>query len=1506
MKSSIPMHVLNICGRLLAAATFIAALPVNSRALEPGPLLSPKEALAKMTYPEGFTVDLLACEPDLVQPIAFCWDERGRLWVVEGNTYPKRAGNPPTPRPDDDPHLDILTKEESAGLFEGKDRIVIFSDEDGDGTYETRKVFLDNLNLVSGIEVGFGGVYIGAAPYFLHVPLDASGEKPAGPPRVLADGFGWQDTHETLNSFIWGPDGWLYGCHGVFTQSQVRVCTGPAGTRKRFPMNCAYWRWHPVRQEFELFAQGTSNPWGLDFNAKGQFFSEACVIPHFWHVIPGAYYLRQSNPLGHFNPYVYQNIDTIADHSHFAGKAHRQSPLEASDFGGGHAHCGLCIYDGVNFPAAYRGQPLIGNIHGKRINQESLIPDRSGYKASHAPDFLHSNDFNFTAVTLKQAPDGSVVFSDWYDKQKCHSGVSEIWDRSNGRLYRVKYAKGWAPWKPSSDVWSAPSTLGHQLQENGWLSRVARRRIAEAAAKAPVDPGLVAKARDLIGSDLPAETRLRLMWWLHATNDGSNPSAWKERLRDADADIRQWAVRLSVEQGSADEGLLSEFQRMAKHDPSPVVRLALASALQRMPGKSRWELAAALLEHGEDAQDHNLPQMLWYGVEPSVPEAPERALQLAKASRLEVPAALIVRRLAEVRSDAVNALLLNAIGEASSVKKAGFFLHPLAEAVQGRFELTAPKEWAAAYEKLGSLVQSSVMNAESVTLLDARSRIGAAFNDPKAWSDLTSIAEDRSALLDRRQRALQTITAGNPASLDTLLLKLLPDAELRLDALRAGASVSLSKDATVASLPPFFGAVLERYPSLNPKEKAAAVLAFSGRLATANLLLDAVESKRVPHNDLPMFAARQIGGLQNDATTKRVEKLWGKVRASDSKEKADSAAREHARLKGLLTPNYLKTADLKNGRVLFQGICGACHQLYGEGGKIGPDLTGSNRADLDYILENVTNPSALIGKDYELHVFTLKDGRVITGMVRSEDDVLITVQSIGTEERIRKADIRSEEKPGISMMPEGLFGALPKEQLRDLVGYLASAQQVSLTRETPKSGGSYRIEGALEAEALKVLNAPGTATVQSMGGFPLGVWSGNAQIFWRGAKTGDVLKLEVPVKTPGKLRVRGVFSRAPDYGTIKVRLAGREMEQGSLDLFGSKVTNTEALPLGTIEVKEPGATVLEIELTGKNPAASDNKIGFDCLILEPADGPAVVVAPAKPSAASAATISESKAADAKPAPTKRKSIVMVAGRPSHGPGAHEHNAGVLLLAKCLRQGVDAQIELKLHLNGGWPAQEELDRADTLVVYADGYSGHPILQENHLDQVGSMMKRGAGLVCIHWATEVPKEKGGAEFVQWLGGYCEPDWSVNPHWKADFSTLPSHSISSGVKPFSTQDEWYFHMRFLDGMRGVTPVLSAIAPDTTMSRPDGLRSGNPAVRKAVADRVPQTVAWAVERPDGGRGFGFTGGHFHSGWANDDQRKLMLNAILWTAKGSVPDSGVQSSVTPEEMAANLDPKGK
>jgi len=270
----------------------------------------------------------------------------------------------------------------------------------------------------------------------------------------------------------------------------------------------------------------------------------------------------------------------------------------------------------------------------------------------------------------------------------------------------------------------------------------------------------------------------------------------------------------------------------------------------------------------------------------------------------------------------------------------------------------------------------------------------------------------------------------------------------------------------------------------------------------------------------------------------------------------------------------------------------------------------------------------------------------------------------------------------------------------------------------------------------------------------------------------------------------------------------------------------------------------------------------------------------------------------------KKNVLMIAGRLSHGPGEHEHNAGVQLLAKCLGQGAADRVDVKFHLNGEWPSADELAKADTVVIYSDGGAGHPALQADHLDQLGREMKRGCGFVCLHYAVEPTIPKGNTEFINWLGGAFEINWSVNPHWDADFKTLPKHAITSGVKPFGTNDEWYFHMRFREGMKGVTPILTAVPPDSTTSRPDGTHSGNPTMREEVKNKVPQHVAWAVEREDGGRGFGFTGGHFHKGWGNENQRRLVLNAIVWTAKAEVPVGGVASKITDDELAANLDPK--
>ena len=268
---------------------------------------------------------------------------------------------------------------------------------------------------------------------------------------------------------------------------------------------------------------------------------------------------------------------------------------------------------------------------------------------------------------------------------------------------------------------------------------------------------------------------------------------------------------------------------------------------------------------------------------------------------------------------------------------------------------------------------------------------------------------------------------------------------------------------------------------------------------------------------------------------------------------------------------------------------------------------------------------------------------------------------------------------------------------------------------------------------------------------------------------------------------------------------------------------------------------------------------------------------------------------------KKKRVALIAGRKSHGYGSHEHRAGCLLLADALNSS-DLGIEATVHTNG-WPKDDSvLDYADAIVVYADGGGGHPF--NKHLDRLKTIQTRGVGLACIHYGVEVPKGNSGNAFLNWIGGYFETNWSVNPHWTAGFTKLPDHPIANGVKPFKINDEWYYHMRFVDDQDRVTPILSDLPPDSSLTRDDGPHSNNEHVRAAVLERKEaQHVAWAHERADGGRGFGFTGGHYHWNWGNADFRTLVLNAIAWTAHVAVPESGVPSpAVTVDDLMENQD----
>ncbi len=973
--------------------------------------LSPKKAAAAMTVPEGFEVKLFAGEPDIQQPIAFCLDDRGRLWVAEGHVYPQRRPNPGP-----------LLPEGQSG-----DRILIFEDTDGDGAFDKRTVFMEGLNLVSGLEVGFGGVWIGAAPYLMFVPV--KDDRPAGPPQILLDGWGWHDTHETLNAFVWGPDGWLYGCHGVFTHSRV----GKPGTpeAKRQAINAGVWRYHPVKHQFEVFAHGTSNPWGLDFNDMGQAFVSACVIPHAFHIIQGARYQRQAG--SHFNPYTYADIQTIADHLHWGGPNPWAGNNRSDSFGGGHAHCGLMVYLGGTWPEKYRGQLFMGNVHGRRINMDILRPKGSGYVASHGPDLLRANDAWARFINLRAGPDGNVYLIDWYDKQACHTGDIKIWDRSNGRIYKVIY-RGIKNTFAKVDLQKCTDAelVERQLHKNDWYVRHARRILQERTAGKKLDKSTREALVQIAFQHEDASRRLRALWTLHVSG-GLAPAEVARALTDKHGHVRAWAIQLALEEKRLPStAILKQFADHAKRDPSPVVRLYLASGLQRLEPEKRWDILKGLLAHSEDAGDHNVPLMYWYAAEPLGGTQPKRALDLAMEARSPQFLPFMVRRIASAGTEDAVGLLVDALGKADKAPVQLAFLQGINQALKGRRKFPMPAAWPKVFARLG---QSQIEVRAQATALSV------SFGDSASFARLREVLGSSQASASSRLEALAALLGAQDKELVPILFKLLDEPAMRGPALRGLANYDHPATPEM---------IFQVFPKLTPAEKRDAINTLASRLGYARSLLDAIAGAngiKLAASEVPADVIRQLRNLRDKDLDQRIAEVWGIIRDTPA-----DRAKLMAHYRQMLTRPAKTQPDLVLGRAVYSKTCAQCHLLFGVGGKVGPDITGSNRANLDYLLENILDPGAVIPKEYAASLIELASGRVITGIVKEQTPATVTVVTANEVLTFPKGEIESLKATPQSMMPDDQLKPMSDHEVRSLFAYLQSPVQVALlaTRDNVK------------------------------------------------------------------------------------------------------------------------------------------------------------------------------------------------------------------------------------------------------------------------------------------------------------------------------------------------------------------------------------------------------------------------------------------------------------------------
>ena len=722
-------------------------------------------------------------------------------------------------------------------------------------------------------------------------------------------------------------------------------------------------------------------------------FITACVIPHLWHVIPGGIYHRQGGK--HINPAIYDDIKTIADHSHRS------------------AHGGARIYLADEFPREYRDRIFMANIHEHAVLTDKLVPKGSGFVGKHGDDTLLANDAAWVGFSIEIGPDGAIYVLDWHDGDICGNSLTE---KETGRIFRLA-PKGLAG-KSGLNL-AAQSDLelvGLLSHRNDWYGRRARVILQQRAAEDRLSAAVPARLWDLFAQSNTAAQKLRALWALHVTKN--LPADRLLPLLDhPEPYIRGWAIQLLGEDHSVGPAALKKFAALAVSDPSPVVRLYLASALQRIPLAERWPIAAGLLAHPEDITDHNLPKMIWSGVESLVPVDAPRALALAAGSAIPQLTQWFARRAAAAQQlEAVAATLATSSSPTTRLALLQGLRDGLASL--GRRETSPPKNWGTA--------AAALVATGDATVRELVTQVSQLLGDTQAAASQLAILQDRTAPVERRRDILRGFARDAYVESLPATLSLLDETPLRRDAIRALAAFD---DPRVAQT------LLARYAALDAADRAEAILTLSGRQTTARALLAALTQNTIPKRDVTAFDARQLSRVLGPAFVD----FWGPLTAPAADKQADIA-----NYKRLLTDAEFARANPSRGRALFERTCSACHMLYGAGGNLGPDLTGSNRANLDYILSQIVNPSEVMNEAYQLVTVTTRDGRTLSGNAAAEDAQQLTLRLVGQDTIIAKADILSREKSPISLMPEGLLKALSNDEVRDLLAYLRTTSQVPL------------------------------------------------------------------------------------------------------------------------------------------------------------------------------------------------------------------------------------------------------------------------------------------------------------------------------------------------------------------------------------------------------------------------------------------------------------------------------
>lgn len=1041
----------------------------------------PETAAKMMTVPAGFSVEVVAAEPDIVNPVAMTIDERGRFWITESLEYPRREPGP------------------------GRDRVKVLEDTDGDGRCDKVTVFLEGLNIPSGVAVGHGGVWIANSPDILFVPDADRDAKPDGPAQVVVTGFGRTDTHELPNSLTWGPDGWLYGLNGVFNHSHVKYSKENPNYREDqqgWPLTCAMFRIHPRTREFQVFAEGTSNPWGIAFNDEGEAFISACVIDHLWHIVETGYYHRQGGP---YPPFTWK-IDSIVKHKH--QKA---------------AYCGIHYFDSDAYPEQYRGKLYMGNIHGGCINVDRVERDGSTCKGFGEPDFLTANDAWFMPVVQKTGPDGCLYILDWYDRYHCYQDANRDpagIDRLKGRLYRVRYngntmekAKTAAlkredetlaepPTSTASQAAAKPGSTGAsssraariyplidlaQETDEQLIERLGAKNdfIRWTATRLLQERSNAASGKVLLAIVKAAEQRTRTLHAVFTLAGFVDDDPERQQTKDlcmalgksTHFALRAWAFRILSNDAVARNKLADVIMRtepsrktLGEVLSTPWERRQALVFLSRLRGSPQVvKEIIAILSHAEG--DPLLPRLVWQNLHPRLEDQAVDLLDVLRDGeflRSQVVADLMPRVadriLGRQRFDAKPVADLFALLRDEHAEVARQIVEMLSTKVQSG-ELKGDK-----------LEQLKVAMAEPLTpvLADGSTHPLAADAALLAvsWGDPRGLPQVRRSFMtdglasEQRIKALNALIAAKDAGVIESLGQLLddftrsrddaknvdPSSPLRVSAASRESFISevLTASAKLED-PRVADLVLARFEKLGPGFQPAIIELLTQRATWSKKLLAHVAEKKIAATAININQARRMQALKDKELSDLLSRHWGQVRDTRNPDRE----RIVAEMKALIRSSK---GDAFAGEKVFKRVCAACHRIYGEGPEIGPDITLNGRNDFNQLLSNVFDPSLVIGAGYRVCTVITTSGRVQSGLLvedspqrvvlkpaavgRPRDggdsqlvDGAVTV-SVGALITIPRDEIDELTLSELSLMPEGLEKQLTRQEITDLFAFL--------------------------------------------------------------------------------------------------------------------------------------------------------------------------------------------------------------------------------------------------------------------------------------------------------------------------------------------------------------------------------------------------------------------------------------------------------------------------------------